>query len=273
MGTTVRRYKKAPTMYYGHIDHPVKTRADWERYRERFAPDLAARLPADWQTAVLPRLRESTDPVSLCPFPFFFRLGFYAMGMDRFLTAFHDEPDLIHDMFAYWAEFVETLVRPVLAARVVDVLIIAEDLAYKTSTHVSPAMYAAFWYPHQDRLIDLAARHGVSTVALWTSGNFEPLLPELLDHGFTCSWPLERQAQGMDAVALRRKYGRRLRLAGNVAKEAVIAGPAAIDRELDRLRPVIDDGGFIPAFDDMVPEEVPFAHYAYLVDALRAIGL
>ncbi|NQU10758.1 hypothetical protein HQ590_08210, partial [bacterium] len=115
MGTTVRRFKKAPTMYYGHIDHPVKTRADWEHYRQRFVPDLAARLPADWPTEGIRRLRESTDPVSLCPFPFFFRLGFYAMGMDRFLTAFHDEPDLIHDMFAYWADFVETLIRPVLA--------------------------------------------------------------------------------------------------------------------------------------------------------------
>ena len=37
MGALVRHQKSNPSMFYGHVDHPVKTRADWEAYRFRAA--------------------------------------------------------------------------------------------------------------------------------------------------------------------------------------------------------------------------------------------
>ncbi len=36
MGATVRKRKDHPSMFYGHIDHPIKGRDDWERYKLRF---------------------------------------------------------------------------------------------------------------------------------------------------------------------------------------------------------------------------------------------
>jgi uroporphyrinogen decarboxylase len=77
----------------------------------------------------------------------------------------------------------------------------------------------------------------------------------------------------MDAPGLRRRFGRDLRLGGNIAKEAVIAGPAAIDRELERLLPLIHAGGFLPALDDMASPDMPFAHYRYLIERLQGIRL
>ena len=150
---------------------------------------------------------------------------------------------------------------------------LAEDLAYRNAPHISPRTYEEFWYPHQDPIVKLAADHGIPIICLWTSGNFEPLLPGLLHHGINCTWPLERRATGLDARTLRNRYGRRLRLAGNIAKEALIEGPRAIDQEIERLIPVIREGGFIPALDDMVPPEVPFSHYRHLIDRLRTIKL
>jgi uroporphyrinogen decarboxylase len=94
----------------------------------------------------------------------------------------------------------------------------------------------------------------------------------MLAHGFNCTWPLEVVA-GMDAPGLRRRFGRDLRLGGNIAKEAVIAGPAAIDRELERLLPLIHAGGFLPALDDMASPDMPFAHYRYLIERLQGIRL
>ena len=71
----------------------------------------------------------------------------------------------------------------------------------------------------------------------------------------------ERPAQGRPG----------LRLAGNIAKEAVIAGPEAIDREISRLTPLIAEGGFLPALDDMASPDMPFTHYCYLIERLQAI--
>ena len=272
MGALVRHRKDYPTLYYGHIDHPIKTRADWERYKLRFQAATPGRLPPDWPTAWLPRLRNSPDPVCLTLFPYFFRFGFYSMGMERFLSAFYEEPDLMHDIFAYIGEFVTAGVRAVLDVCVPDVVRFTEDLAGKNGPLVSPRIYQEFWHPYQDPLIRLLQERGVPLICQWSAGNFERLIPDMLEHGFNCTWPLEVMS-GMDAVRLRTRFGFQLRMAGNIAKEAVIAGPEAIDRALDRLMPLICDGGFLPALDDMASPDMPWAHYRYMIEKLQAIGL
>jgi hypothetical protein len=46
-----------------------------------------------------------------------------------------------------------------------------------------------------------------------------------------------------------------------------------MDAEIQRLMPVIEEGGYLPALDDMVPLEVPLAHYRHYIDALKGIEL
>jgi uroporphyrinogen decarboxylase len=131
-------------------------------------------------------------------------------------------------------------------------------------------MYEQFWLPYQNPIIEECRRHGVELFCLWTAGNIVPLLPLVMRNGINATWPLERVA-GMDPAMLRKRFGRELRLAGGISKEALIEGPSAIDAEITRLMPLIRDGGFIPAVDDMPPPEVSFAHFSYYVEALRRI--
>ena len=186
------------------------------------------------------------------------------------MTAFYDQPELVHEMFAFWSDLILQTLRPLLARTKIDVAIFAEDLAYKAAPHISPRLYGEFWLPYQDPIVEELKRHDVPLICMWTAGNIVPLLPMLMEHGFNCTWPLEQMA-GMDPVVLRRQFGRELRLGGGIAKEALIAGPVAIDREIERLMPVIRDGGFIPAVDDCPPPEVPMGTFAYYVEALRKI--
>jgi uroporphyrinogen-III decarboxylase len=270
MGALKRHRKDNPTLFYGHLDHPVKTRADWEQYKQRFRAASPGRCPADWLESVVPRLNGSEDPVGLCLYPFFFRLSFYALGMERFLSAFYEEPDLMHDIFAYWSDFVLEVIRPVLGSAKLDFAMFTEDLAGKNGPLVSPRIYEEFWHPYQDPILRLLQEHGVPIICQWTAGQLGPLLPTMIEHGFNCTWPLEVMA-GMDAEALRRQFGQGLLLAGNIAKEAVIAGPEAIDAEIARLLPLIREGGFLPALDDMASPDMPFSHYRYLIEALQAM--
>lgn len=271
MGALIRRRRDNPTIFYGHVDHPVKTKADWYEYRKRFLPSRD-RLPTEWYEEIVPRLRDSRDPVALTLFPFFFRLGFYVLGMERFLSAFYEEPDLVEEMFAYWSDFTVAIIGPVLDAVRPDVVLFTEDLACKNGPMISPELYGRFWHPHQDAVIRLIRDRGVAVLCQWSSGDLRPLLPTMIDHGINCTWPLEVMA-GMDAVELERKFGDSLRLGGNVAKEAVIAGPDAIDAELARLQPVIRKGGLLPAMDDMASPDMPFAHYRYLIERLQSLRL
>ena len=272
MGAIVRRRKDNPSMFYGHIDHPVATRQDWEAYKGHFQSTSPGRLPAAWLESVVPRLEASADPVGICFFPFFFRLGFYAMGMERFLTAFYEDPELMHEVFSHWSRFALEMLEPVLGAVQLDYALFAEDLAGKNGPLVSPRLYEEFWFPHQDPIIDLLRAHDVPVICQWSAGQFVDLLPGMMEHGFNCTWPLEAIA-GPEAAALRQRFGRGLLLGGNIAKEAVIAGPAAIDLEIDRLMPLIREGGFLPALDDMASPDMPFAHYRYMIERLQAIEL
>jgi len=146
----------------------------------------------------------------------------------------------------------------------------AEDLAYRGGPHLSPKTYTEFFLRYQDPVVAELRAAGVKTINMYTSGNILSLLPLLMERGFNLTWPLER-ACGMDPIELRRRFGRHLRLAGGVPKEALIAGPEAIDREIERLMPLIREGGYLPAVDDMVPPEVSFNSYCHYVDAIRAI--
>jgi uroporphyrinogen decarboxylase len=52
----------------------------------------------------------------------------------------------------------------------------------------------------------------------------------------------------------------------------ILAGPkAGIRRELARLAPVIEEGGYLPGCDHGVPHDVPLENYAYLVDLLKGL--
>lgn len=272
MGATVRRRKDNPTMFYGHIDHPIKTRTDWNAYKRRLQPFSPGRRPDSWLETVAPSLQRSPEPVWLNPFPFFFRFGFYTMGMERFLTAFHDEPGLIHEMFSHWSEFMIASLRPVLGAIVPDVVTFNDDLAGKNGPLISPNTYREFWHPYQDPVVQLLREFDVSLICQWSSGQFECLLPDMIEHGLNCTWPLEDMA-GMDAMKLRTRFGRELRMAGNIPKEAVIAGPEAIDWAIERLMPLIREGGFLPALDDVVSPDMPFAHFRYMIEKLKSIRM
>lgn len=163
-------------------------------------------------------------------------------------------------------------IRPLLGRVRIDGVSFTEDLAYKGGPHISPKINEEFWLPYQDPIVDELRRHGTEIICLWTAGNIDVLLPMLLEHGVNCFWPVER-GSGMDPVVLRSKYGRVLRMGGGIPKETLIAGPAAIDREIRRLLPLIKEGGYLPAIDDVVPPEVPFENYRHYANAIRSVEL
>ncbi len=90
----------------------------------------------------------------------------------------------------------------------------------------------------------------------------DPLIPVWMDAGLNFLYPFEVQA-GMDVLEVRRRYGRDLRIWGGVDKRALAQGPRAIDAELERLRPLIDEGGYIPHTDHSIPPDVSYANFRY----------
>ena len=60
-------------------------------------------------------------------------------------------------------------------------------------------------------------------------------------------------------------------LGGGLAKRPLVEGGAAIDRELERIRPLLEKGGFIPRLDHLVPPDIPYGHYCDYLERERAL--
>jgi len=102
-----------------------------------------------------------------------------------------------------------------------------------------------------------------------TDGNHEVLTPLFIEGGVNCIYPLEVQV-GMDAISLRKKYGRELRLVGNIDKRALSGSKDAIRNELDSKLPfLVRDLGYIPSVDHCVPADVPFENFEYYIGVIK----
>ena len=74
---------------------------------------------------------------------------------------------------------------------------------------------------------------------------------------------------GCDPFAWRREFGREMRMRGAIAKTPIAVGGSAIDRELERVRPLLDGGGFIPHLDHLVPPDISYDNYRHYLDRKR----
>jgi uroporphyrinogen decarboxylase len=75
----------------------------------------------------------------------------------------------------------------------------------------------------------------------------------------------------MDVLKVRREYGRDLRIWYGIDKRALARGSEAIDAELRRVRPLVEEGGYVPGPDHSLPPDVPYSGYLYYMEKLRAI--
>ena len=270
LGGTVKRRKEAPARYYGYIDHAIKSPDDWQSYKKRFNA-CPERIPANLRY-IAEKYKICENPVGIHLFPFFFRLGFYSMGMEYFMEAFYLEPEMMHDMFSWWSDFIIDTLRPLLEEARPDFVTLTEDLAYKGTTHVSPAMYGQFWLPYQNKVVRFLESYEIEIISLWSAGKIDGILDMAIENGVNCTWPVER-ASGADPHTLRQKYGKKLPMAGGIPTGALIAGKNEIDCAIDDIMPLVRQSGFFPALDDMVLPDISFENYEYFIKRLREIKL
>jgi len=246
-----------------HLEYPVKTRADWEALKKRFDPCDTGRYPADWLQLCAQWRAEGCSLILTGPrSPGFFGFVRELLGPERALTAFCDEPDLIHDMMEFNAAFLAALLPRALAEAPLTAIMFWEDMCYRGGPLISPRMFREFMLPPYQRLTALARRHGVETIYVDSDGNIEQLIPLWLEAGINGMFPLE-VAAGMDVAKLRRQYGRDLFCIGGIDKRVLARDRRTIDRELRRTLPLAERGGYIPHLDHAIPHDVPYANFAY----------
>jgi uroporphyrinogen decarboxylase len=189
------------------------------------------------------------------------------VGLERLCTLFYDDPAFLEEMMDATADLIIAMMGRILDHTDVDVYGFWEDMAYKTGPLIGPEMVRRYMLPRYRRVVDMVRSRGVEFIALDSDGDVSSLIPVWLDAGINVLYPFERQA-GMDVVAVRRRYGRTLRMWMGFDKRAIARGPAAIDAEIERLKPLISEGAYIPGPDHSLPPDVPFGDYCYYMERM-----
>jgi len=254
------------------VRFPVETRSDFRTFmRERMRPDLAARIGADWQRQ-LAALNERDFPFIVISDRWggFFGPLRNLTGVEKLCMLFYDNPALVEEMMDAIADFIIELMGQILDHTTMDCYGFWEDMGFRTGPLLSPAMARKYMLPRYRRVVDFLRSRGVSLIALDSDGQIDSLIPIWLDAGINILYPFEVQA-GMDVLAVRRKYGRQLRMWGGIDKRAVALGPAAIDAELARVAPLVQEGGYVPDVDHSFPPDVSWANYCYYMENVQKI--
>ena len=98
-------------------------------------------------------------------------------------------------------------------------------------------------------------------------GDFRKLVPTWLNNGVNIMFPLE-VAAGVHPVTLR-KENPGIRMMGGVDKMILLGTKENIKKELLKLKPLVDEGGYIPHIDHRVQADVSYENYLYYLEVKR----
>ena len=183
-----------------------------------------------------------------------------------------DDKALLEEMIDTVGELCTQGVQAVLATGIqFDFGHFWEDICFKSGPLVNPRLFAAKVGPHYRRITDLLREHGIRIVSLDCDGKIDALVPIWLENGVNTMFPIEVGTWQASVEPWREQYGRELRGVGGMNKTVLAHDYRAIDAEVERLRPLVDLGGYIPCPDHRIAPDAKWENVQYYCERMRRV--
>jgi uroporphyrinogen decarboxylase len=252
------------------VDHLLKDRASWEEhYLPRLQPSSAR---VDRQA--LAGLQKAAGEE--------FPLGIYCgsmigrarewLGLVGLSYLIADDEALLDEIIGTYANLCYRVVEDVLAMGVrFDYGHFWEDMAFKNGPLVSPALFESKLAPYYSRTVELLNDHGVNIVSLDCDGKIDKLVPIWLQAGVNTMCPVEVGTWGASIAPWREQYGPEVRGMGGMDKRVFSHDRAAVEAEVERLKPLVELGGYIPCPDHRIAPDAEWDNVIYYCQRLREV--
>jgi uroporphyrinogen decarboxylase len=268
---------------HAEVDHLLKERASWEahfRPRLQWSPERVNNANVRTADGVIPfgkggleylRRHEWEKPLGL-------HCG-SLYGAFRNFVGVENTCYLLADDEALFTEIIDTLAD--IAFRNIEYVLAAgarfdfahfwEDICFKNGPLVNPAVFAAKVGPHYRRITRMVNRFGLDIVSLDCDGLIDALVPVWFENGVNAMFPIEVGTWNASIRPWRAQYGRELRGVGGMDKRVFARDRRAVDAEVERLRPLVELGGYIPCPDHRIPGDCQFDLIRYYTERMRSV--
>ena len=146
-----------------------------------------------------------------------------------------------------------------------------EDICFKNGPLVNPKVFREKVGPHYRRITDLLNSHGIDIVSVDCDGQIDRLLPIWLECGVNTMFPVEVGTWHASITPWRAACGPGVRGVGGMDKRVFAQDCAAVEAEVERLKPLVELGGYIPCPDHHVPPDAKWENVKYYCERMREI--
>lgn len=249
------------------IKYGIETREDWEMYKTEHLDYTREDRIGD-VAGVVKEAHESGIPVRFEAGSLYGWLRNW-MGVENFSIAIKTETRWVEEMMEHLTDMTLYLIEKALPGVDVDVAWWWEDMCYKIGPLLSPRDFEKLMVPRYARITGALGRYGVDVNLLDCDGRIYDLVPGWIKAGINCMLPIE--VAHTDPIVLRNIHSQDVLLLGGVNKIALAKGKDAIDREMERVRPLVEEGGYIPTVDHRVPPDVSYENYLYYLERKQEV--
>ena len=268
--------KDGVTSIRQEIAHLLEGREGWEEHylpRLRFTPE---RVPVDAIKREIKRLEKNDRaerPVGLFLGSLYGCFRDWA-GVTGTSYIYADDEELYKEILDTIGNLAYRCLEETLALcppGLFDFAHMWEDICFKTGPLVIPAVFREWVGPHYRRMTDLLRQHGTDLVSLDCDGCIDALLPIWLEGGVNVMFPMEVGTWGASIAPWREQYGKALRGVGGMNKNVFSRDFDAVDAEIERLKPLVALGGYLPCPDHRIAPDAKWENVAYYVRRMKEV--
>lgn len=260
-------YKMGPEVVSHPIKGPVQTMDDLEHYTPP-DPDAPHRL------GILPDLvkRFKGKKAIIFHHRAAFMWSAYLNGIDNLLMNFLLHPEFVRALLEKVVRVNEKIVRNAIRAGA-DIIVLGDDYASNNGPLMSPHVFREFILPMLKRAVDAIHEEG-GYVIKHSDGNIWSLLDMIVDTGIDGINPMEPVA-GMDIGEVKRKYGKRVCLVGNIDCGRLLSRGSIEEVESAVKECILNaspGGGHIISSSNSIHSSVKPENYIAMINAVKKYG-
>ncbi len=196
---------------------------------------------------------------------------YLSMGYETFFLNLADDMGFIEAMMDVFTEDAVAMVKSLIAKGVTTIELV-DDIAYAKGLFIRPDIFRGLWIKRMERIVEPIHASG-TPVFFHSDGDARQFIDMVLDLGFLGLNPVEPQCN--DIVALKKEYGRRITLMGNLEIGGVLASGTCdeVRSQMKRLLEQMMPGyGYVAMSSNSLANCVTPENYMAMVETVLEFG-